>query len=77
MFAPSWHGFDVVVSDLLGVERVQTRFPRTKRKRVRRKWEKDPRNWTTRHTKLMYRVGNTIVCSPTAYPDLLSVLREN
>ena len=28
-------------------ERVQVRFPRSKKVRIRKKWSKDPRNWRT------------------------------
>ena len=34
-------------------DRVQFRFPRCKRKRIRKKWAKDPRNWRTVHTAYM------------------------
>lgn len=42
-----YNGVPVVIDDLAlrSVERVQVRFPRSKRARVRRKWRKDARNW--------------------------------
>ncbi len=30
-------------------KQVQTRFPRSKKKRIRKKWTKDPRNWASVH----------------------------
>ena len=40
-------GYDVIVDKALGQNREQVRFPRSKRKRIRKKWRKDPRNWRT------------------------------
>lgn len=37
--------YRVIESNFLPLSRVQWRFPRSKRKRIRRKWAKDPRNW--------------------------------
>lgn len=53
-----FRGVPVILDHHLGVEirSVQVRFPRSKKRRIQRKWAKDPRNYQT------YRVQ-----TPTAY----------
>ncbi len=43
-FAPIG-GVEIRVSNLLAKEWAQVRFPKSKRKRIRKKWRKDRRNW--------------------------------
>lgn len=53
----------VVVDDTLGMQTriVQVRFPRSKKRRIQRKWEKDRRNYQTYKVQL-----------PVAYLDKLN-----
>lgn len=55
-------GIDVVVSKHLGeFKRVQVRFPRTKRKRIRKKWAKNHRNWVSVPAKpVFYKMKNPV-----------------
>lgn len=54
-------GPTIIVNDDLftTVARTQVRFPRSKSKRIRRKWAKQERNWRTTRTVTpgLYRVG--------------------
>ncbi len=50
-------GIDIVVSPFLEAERRQYRFPRSKKRRIRRKWAKDPRNWKTFEPMIMFGPG--------------------
>lgn len=34
-----------IITDLNMADRVQVRFPRSKKSRMRKKWRKDPKNW--------------------------------
>ena len=66
-------GTPIVVSRLLGTTRTQVRFPRSKCRRIRRKWAKDPRNWRESWVRACYRFGDTIVCDPITYAELASL----
>ena len=67
---------DIHVSRDLGhLERYQFRFPRSKRKRIQRKWAKDPRNWRTRHVPKVYNMGGRFVMDPISYRNLQRELR--
>jgi hypothetical protein len=50
------------IDDSLGVEwsRKQVRFPRSKKKRIQKKWAKDPNNWKPLLVvrSVAFRVGN-------------------
>ena len=77
----------VIVSDLLAgkpsrVIITQVQFPRSHRKRVRRKWAKQPRRWAvTGWTEAVpeqgpFRVGDDIICGPVAYARLIAASKE-
>ena len=40
-------GLEIAFSPYVGKHHMQFRFPRTKRKRTRKKWAKRPENWRT------------------------------
>jgi hypothetical protein len=42
----------------------QFRFPRSKRRRIRAKWEKRPRNFRPMRAAFFYEAGNVIYCHP-------------
>jgi len=42
----------------------QVKFPRSKRKRIRKKWRKNPKYWRKRPDPSVYRMGNMIVGHP-------------
>lgn len=47
-------------------DRVQWRFPRSKKKRIRRKWAKKPGNWRISVRYDAWRMGDTVVMHPEA-----------
>ena len=61
----------VVGNPILVVAR-QIRFPRSKKKRIRKKWSRDPRNIVYDPDPMCYVVGNTIL----AHPSVAQILRE-
>lgn len=68
-------GLPIIVSNHMPTRRVQWRRPRSKSRRIRRKWEKDARNWREVETYpngLM--MGGRLVVSPAAYHRLAGVL---
>lgn len=62
------HGIRVIF-DRHMTERVQVRFPRTRKKRVRRKWAKRPGNYRERPLKVAYRVEGTILVHPDYFRE--------
>jgi len=54
----TWEGCDTV-------EVKQVRFPRSKKKRIRKKWAANPANWKTTPVSHMYVFGGTVLMSPT------------
>ena len=65
----SLYGFKIVESNLL-TERKQWRFPRSKKRRIQKKWSKDERN--VRYEPKAYQSGQTIYC----HPQITAKLRE-
>ncbi|MPR36650.1 hypothetical protein [Salmonirosea aquatica] len=62
----------VEINDLMCVsqKRVQHRIPRSKRKRIRRKWAKNPENfkWVEKH--IVYEINGTLYVSTKAFEVL-------
>lgn len=50
----------------------QWRRPRSRSRRIRRKWAKDPRNWRPSHRFIVQ--ANTIVCHPAMAYEIKSEL---
>lgn len=68
----------IYIDDELGVEYhvKQVRFPRSKRKRIRKKWSKQNKNfqsWTTQ-TPVAYKIGSVLVMNSLAMQKLKSEL---
>ena len=53
-------------------ETMQYRFPRSKKRRIRRKWQKDRRNWKSVPKLRAYQIGDTIYM----HPDVLNRLTQ-
>jgi len=54
----------------------QVRFPRSKKKRIRKKWCKDRRNWVFEKTPLCYQMGNKIICAPEVMGQIRAACAE-
>jgi hypothetical protein len=69
-------GLKVIVDDCLGweSERLQTRFPRSKKRRIRKKFAKDRRNFTVRQWQkpVCYRTGVMLIMNKPALAALKS-----
>lgn len=59
-----------VITDHRMVERKQVRFPRTKKRRIRRKWAKRPENYKEFPLKTVYQVGNDLIMHPAMFAEL-------
>ena len=60
---PLLSGFRVYSSPHM-CDRVQFRFPRTKKRRIRKKWAKRVENWKTVPWDKVYRMGDAIYAHP-------------
>ena len=65
-------GLEIIVSKHLldNVELVQVRFPRSKKRRIRKKWAKRRENYEERRTELAFRMGNQLLVSQRTYDAL-------
>ena len=68
-------GLPIIVSHHMPTRREQWRRPRSRSRRIRRKWEKDARNW--RSVEMFphgYMVAGRVVVSPAGYERLMRAL---
>lgn len=65
-------GTPIVVSDIVNpLKSVQIRFPRSKRKRIRKKWAKNPMNWESRRELVGgYMMNGTLYVDPDTYAKI-------
>lgn len=54
-----------LVADPWMFDRVQFRFPRSKKKRIRKKWAKDQKNYKNVPWDKVYKIGDTFIMHPT------------
>ena len=73
--ADSLFGVDIHVTDMLPKEWKQVRFPKSKRKRIRKKWRKDSRNWAMVETVAMMVVNGQHYVSPKIFATLQRTLK--
>ena len=64
------NGVDIISSELC-VKKIQFRFPRTKKSRIRKKWSKDSRNYKI--TPTILKMGDKII----AHPSLVQQLKND
>ena len=63
-----------VVAGLDMCKREQFRFPRSKKKRMRKKWRRDSRNWRYVPDRTVYQVFDTLYMHPVMIEELKRVL---
>lgn len=52
-------------------ERKQVRFPKSRKRRIRRKWAKNPRNWREKQVPLSWRtIGGDVICNQAFMAEL-------
>lgn len=56
-------GYTIITSPMMG-DRRQVRFPRSKKKRIRKKWRKNPKYWATIPWEKAVRQGNVLIMHP-------------
>lgn len=64
-------GFKIIIYDQ-PIEQKQLRFPRSKKRRIRAKWRKRPRNWTPIFLEqpLVNHIGKSIICTSRMAEEL-------
>lgn len=65
---------NIHVTDHLPKEWTQVRFPKSKRKRIRKKWAKDQRNYSMVETVAMMVVNGQHMMSPKSFATLTKTL---
>jgi len=63
-------GINIISSELC-VKKIQFRFPRSKKSRIRNKWKKDNKNF--KYIPAMYKWGDDII----AHPSLVDKLKKS
>ena len=58
-----------VIRSQYAVTRVQVRFPRSKKRRICKKWQKDQRNYG--FMPGMFKIGGVVVCHPKVWDKLV------
>lgn len=53
-----------------GIENQQVRFPRSKKRRIRKKWRRDWRNWGETRQPVAYECMGTLMLSPLVISEL-------
>lgn len=53
----------------------QFRYPRSKRRRIRKKWRRDPANWRLVPMRQSLRMGNRLLVDRRTYDDLMAQIK--
>lgn len=64
-------GMDVVVSPYCST-REQVKFPKTKKRRIRKKWAKRSENWVDVPWDYAIQMGGQLICHPVFYDKLMT-----
>ena len=66
-----------LVSDHHMADRKQVTFPRSKKRRIRKKWAKQAKHYKWIPWDTMYRMGNTIFLHPSKLAELKKTLSNS
>ncbi len=66
----------IFISSANLTKRFQYRFPKSKRRRIRKKWQKDPKNWRTVPDDMIYLMGNRAICHPATLEKLKNETKQ-
>ena len=69
-------GFRIITEEYMA-DRKQVKFPRSKKRRIRKKWAKNPANYEWIPWDRVYQMGGTLVMHPMMLVKLKKVLNEN
>lgn len=72
-FADSFGGIRLYANQHL-VERRQVRFPRSKKRRIRKKWAKRASNWAVRPDPSVYMVGRDAFGHPAILAKIANIM---
>lgn len=61
----------VILNNNLPIEEYQFRFPISKKKRIRKKWLKDERNWRNKNYALFNKESGNFYCNKGTYEKIL------
>jgi len=63
-----------IYQSALAISRIQFRFPKSKCKRIRKKWRKNPDNF--KEIPAVYQVGKSFVAHPVLYTQIRDAINE-
>jgi len=69
------YGFKIIDSFAMR-DKIQFRFPRSKKKRIRKKWAKQNKNYKFIPKQEMLIMGNQIICHPIIAQQIRDVVEE-
>ncbi len=73
----SLYGIPIIINSLAEhVSRIQIRFPRSKRKRIKKKWKKQEKNFRIDHKPAIYKTPAGFICHPIIYQQLQEQLKK-
>ena len=77
-YAKYMSGFNIEVNDFLccRLKHIQYKFPRSKKIRIRRKWQKRQNNYKTIEENFVYKVDDRIIMSSKIF-KIFNKLKEN
>ncbi len=54
-----------IIENSLLLKEKQIKFPRSKKKRIRKKWYKNEKYWISYPDPVIYQSGDTLICHPS------------
>ena len=66
-----------IVENSLLIKREQILFPRSKKKRIRKKWYKNEKYWITYPDPAIYQSKDTLFCHPITAIKIRSMMKED
>ena len=66
-----------VITDIYMVDRKQVKFPRSKKKRIRKKWAKNQDNYRWIPWDKVYQMGDTLIMHPSMLEKLKKQLNND
>ena len=58
-------------------DRIQVRFPRSKKKRIRKKWAKQEKNFAYFPSKNIWKMGDTLIAHPEVIEKIMKEITKD
>lgn len=75
---PLFCGVPIIVSELAYItDRKQVRFPKSKRRRIQKKWSKRECNWKVTQIPQAYKTPRGFIMHPLLYSNLVAEIQRS